>query len=54
MLQETTAAATNSAAALKQMGVDHLVQEMLSHPGDYVVQLAVAATLAMSARNTGR
>jgi biopolymer transport protein ExbB len=50
MLQETTAAAAtggNSAAALKQMGVDHLVAEMMSHPGDYVVQLAVAATLVI-------
>ena len=48
MLQETTAAATGgNAAALKQMGVDHLVIEMMSHPGDYVVQLAVAATLAI-------
>lgn len=46
MLQETTAAATGgNAAALKQMGVDHLAAEMLSHPGDYVVQLVVAATL---------
>ena len=48
MLQETTnaAAATGSSAdALKQMGVDHLAQEMLGNPGDYVVQLVVAATL---------
>jgi len=50
MLQETTNAAAaggNSAAALKQMGVDHLAREMLSHPGDYVVQLTVAAVLAV-------
>ena len=47
MLQETTnAAATGSSAdALKQMGVDHLAQEMLGNPGDYVVQLVVAANL---------
>ena len=50
MLQETTNAAAaggNSAAALKQMGVDHLAREMLSHPGDYVVQLTVAIVLAI-------
>ena len=49
MLQETTAAAAggNNAAALKQMGVDHLVQEMMSHPGDYIVQLSVAAILVI-------
>lgn len=46
MLQETTTAATGgNAAALKQMGVDHLLQEMLGNPGDYPVQLVVAATL---------
>jgi biopolymer transport protein ExbB len=47
MLQEiTTAAATGgNADALKQMGVDHLLTEMLSSPGDYIVQLAVALTL---------
>ncbi len=46
MLQEITAAATGgNAAALKQMGVDHLLQEMLGNPGDYPVQLVVAATL---------
>ncbi len=49
MLQETTTAAAgaNSAAALKQMGVDHLVTEMMSHPGDYIVQLSVAAILVI-------
>ena len=47
MLQETTTAAATggSADALKQMGVDHLLTEMLSSPGDYIVQLAVALTL---------
>ncbi len=46
MLQETTTAATGgNAAALKQMGVDHLMREMLGNPGDYPVQLVVAATL---------
>ena len=48
MLQETTnavAATGSNADALKQMGVDHLAREMLSNPGDYVVQLVVAATL---------
>ena len=49
MLQETTTAAATggSADALKQMGVDHLLQEMLSNPGDYVVQLSVALTLVI-------
>jgi len=50
MLQETTnavAATGSNADALKQMGVDHLAREMLSHPGDYVVQLVVAATLVI-------
>ncbi|MCI4568006.1 MotA/TolQ/ExbB proton channel family protein [Lysobacter sp. CFH 32150] len=47
MLQETTttAATGSSADALKQMGVDHLLTEMLASPGDYIVQLAVALTL---------
>ncbi len=46
MLQETTTAATGgNAAALEQMGVDHLMREMLGNPGDYPVQLVVAATL---------
>lgn len=48
MLQETTQAAATSgsnADALKQMGFDHLANEMLSNPGDYAIQLIVAATL---------
>jgi biopolymer transport protein ExbB len=52
MLQETTqAAATGSNAdALKQMGFDHLANEMMTNPGDYIVQIVVALTLlAMSA-----
>ena len=47
MLQETTNAAAaggNSAAALKQMGVDHLAREMLSHPGDYVDIMVITGT----------
>ncbi len=47
MLQETTQAATtgSNADALKQMGFDHLAREMLNNPGDYAIQLIVAATL---------
>ena len=49
MLQETTnAAATggnNAATALTQMGVDHLLSEMMSTPGNYAVQWAVLLTL---------
>ena len=46
MLQETTTAATGgNAAALKQMGVDHLITEFLTKPGEYPVQIAVALTL---------
>lgn len=46
MLQETTTAATGgNASALKQMGVDHLVQEFMSKPGEYPVQIAVALIL---------
>ena len=46
MLQETTTAASGgNAAALKQMGVDHLAREMLGNPGSYIVQLTVAAVL---------
>ena len=50
MLQETTQAAAttgSNADALKQMGFDHLAREMLSHPGDYAIQLIVAATLLL-------
>ena len=48
MLQETTQAAATAgtnADALKQMGFDHLAQEMLSNPGDYATQIVVAITL---------
>ena len=49
MLQETTnaAAATggNAATALTQMGVDHLLSEMMSDPGAFAVQWAVLLTL---------
>lgn len=47
MLQETTQAATtgSNADALKQMGFDHLAREMIGNPGDYAIQLIVAATL---------
>ena len=51
MLQETTQAAAatagSNADALKQMGFQHLANEMLSHPGDYAIQLAVAFTLLL-------
>lgn len=51
MLQETTnaAAATggNAAAALTQMGVDHLLGEMTSNPGAYAVSWAVLITLTI-------
>ncbi|HVR81308.1 MAG TPA: MotA/TolQ/ExbB proton channel family protein [Luteimonas sp.] len=49
MLQETTnaAAATggNAATALTQMGVNHLLSQMISDPGAYAVQWAVLLTL---------
>lgn len=48
MLQETTQAAASTgsnADALKQMGFDHLANEMLSKPGDYAIQIIVAVTL---------
>ena len=49
MLQETTQAAAaaggNAASALTQMGVDHLLQEMMSDPGAYAVSWAVLITL---------
>ena len=49
MLQETTTAAAatggNAATALTQMGVDHLISEMISTPGNYAVQWAVLLTL---------
>ena len=51
MLQETTnaAAATggNAAAALTQMGVDHLLAEMTANPGSYAVSWAVLITLTI-------
>src|SRR6476620_5779696 len=51
MLQETTnaAAATggNAATALTQMGVDHLLSEMISTPGNYAVQWAVLLPLVI-------
>ena len=51
MLQEATnaAAATggNAAAALTQMGVDHLLGEMTSNPGAYAVSWAVLITLTI-------
>ena len=51
MLQETTnaAAATggNAAAALTQMGVDHLLGEMMANPGAYAVSWAVLITLTI-------
>jgi biopolymer transport protein ExbB len=49
MLQESTQAAAatggNAAAALTQMGVDHLLSEMTANPGPYAVSWAVLITL---------
>src|SRR3546814_1779698 len=49
MLQETTQAAAatggNAASALTQMGVDHLLAEMMSDPGAYAVSWVVLITL---------
>ena len=49
MLQETTQAAAaaggNAASALTQMGVDHLLSEMMNDPGAYAVSWAVLITL---------
>ena len=51
MLQESTQAAAatggNAAAALTQMGVDHLLTEMTAHPGAYAVSWAVLITLTI-------
>ena len=51
MLQEILSVATTAAAGTKSgfesMGAAHLFTEMLTHPGDYPVQLTVAATLAL-------
>src|SRR5690606_39700746 len=49
MLQETTQAAAatggNAASALTQMGMDHLLQEMMSDPGAFAVSWVVLLTL---------
>jgi biopolymer transport protein ExbB len=49
MLQESTQAAAatggNAAAALTQMGVDHLLGEMTANPGAFAVSWAVLITL---------
>lgn len=50
MLQETTTAAEtggNAAAALSQMGVDHLLSTMINDPGSYAVQWMVLITLVV-------
>ncbi|SEM24806.1 outer membrane transport energization protein ExbB [Pseudoxanthomonas sp. GM95] len=51
MLQETLIAAaaggTNAAAALNQMGFSHLISEMTSKPGAFVVSWAVLLTLVI-------
>src|SRR5690606_23311315 len=51
MLQETTQAAAatggNAASALTQMGVDHLLNEMIQDPGAYAVSWAVLITLTI-------
>jgi biopolymer transport protein ExbB len=51
MLQETTQAAAasggNAASALTQMGVDHLLTEMMNDPGAYAVSWAVLITLTV-------
>ncbi len=51
MLQETLIAAaaggTNAAAALNQMGFSHLISEMTSKPGSFVVSWAVLLTLVI-------
>ena len=49
MLQETTAAAggTNAAQALNNMGFEHLIQEMTSTPGSFVVSWVVLITLVV-------
>ena len=50
MLQETTnapAAGGNAASALSQMGVDHLISEMVNHPGNNVVQWIVSIVLIL-------
>jgi biopolymer transport protein ExbB len=51
MLQETTNAPApaggDAAAALSQMGVDHLINEMVTNPGEHIVQWVVALTLIL-------
>src|SRR5690349_8606739 len=51
MLQETTQAAAatggNAASALTQMGVDHLLTEMMNDPGSFAVSWAVPITLTL-------
>ncbi|MEO8365165.1 MAG: MotA/TolQ/ExbB proton channel family protein [Pseudoxanthomonas sp.] len=49
MLQETTAAAggTNAAQALNNMGFEHLISEMTTTPGGYVVSWVVLITLVV-------
>ncbi|MGN6111484.1 MAG: MotA/TolQ/ExbB proton channel family protein [Luteimonas sp.] len=51
MLQETTQAAAatggNAASALTQMGVDHLLTEMINDPGSFAVSWAVLITLTL-------
>jgi biopolymer transport protein ExbB len=43
----TSGGGSNAAAALNQMGVGHIVSEMLAKPGDFVVQIVVALTLLL-------
>ncbi|WP_226467406.1 MotA/TolQ/ExbB proton channel family protein [Luteimonas panaciterrae] len=53
MLQESTTAPAaaptggDAAAALSQMGVDHLITEMTTNPGQHVVQWVVTITLVL-------
>src|SRR3546814_11220707 len=48
MLQETTIApGGDAAAALSQMGVDHLINEMVTNLGQHIVQWVVALTLIL-------
>lgn len=50
MLQETTTAIApggDAAAALSQMGADHLIREMMTDPGVHAVQWVVAITLTI-------
>ncbi|MFT3670358.1 outer membrane transport energization protein ExbB [Pseudoxanthomonas sp. CF385] len=51
MLQETLFAAaaggTNAANALSQMGFEHMISEMLSKPGEFIVSWVVLLTLVI-------